>query len=161
MHRDSDPTASRRHAVALLAAAFVLQAQPAIDPWEALPRVTAFRAQWLERTEPLDPCSLSAALGYREVPEAALSDDAVRLQAVWRARRCDGASTPAAGGTVQLSALSIDADEARLELTVRKGERVHREAFTLRRRVAPFGWQVVEVRVYGMLQKVPPPAPPE
>jgi hypothetical protein len=68
------------------------------------------------------------------------------------------ARAPHASRRVSVSALAVDGEEARLELTVSRGERLHREVYSLRRRPSPFGWAVIDMRVTGLLVRVLPPS---
>lgn len=140
--------------------AFALQAQPQAqaDQWETVSRVDDFRRVWMEQTDSLDVCSLTQTDGFVDVPIASLSDGARTLLLRWRSRECVPAREGVWPRNVIVSALSVDADEARVELTVSRGERLHREVFSLRRHLSPTGWTVVEMRVVGLLRRALPPA---
>jgi len=143
--------------VALLAA---LGTPPtrAPDPWEIASKAETFRRTWLEQTDSLDVCTLSAVNGFSDVPVDSVSDDARPLVVRWHARACSSAPASHAARNVSVSALAVEGEEARLELTVSRGERLHREVYALRRRPSPFGWAVIDMRVTGLLVRVLPPA---
>lgn len=137
-----------------------LQAQPQrrADQWEAVSKVDDFRRVWLEQTDSLDVCSLTDTYGFVDVPTASVSDGASALLLRWRSRECVPVRGRVRPRNVTVSALSVDGDEARVELTVSRSERLHREVFSLRRHPSPTGWTVVEMRVVGLLRRAFPPA---
>jgi hypothetical protein len=141
--------------VALLAA---LGAPPtrAADPWEIASQAETFRRTWLDQTDSLDVCTLSAVNGFSDVPVDSVSADARPLLVRWQVRACSPETASHAARNVSVSALAVEGEEARLELTVSRGERLHREVYALRRRPLPFGWAVIDMRVTGLLVGLPP-----
>jgi hypothetical protein len=134
-----------------------LRSQSASDPWEVVSRVETFRHTWLEQRDSLDVCSLEAADGFVESAGDSLSEMANAMLARWRDRRCDAASTRSRSRRVSLSSLRVERDRAQVELTVSRGERLHREVALLRRHPVPVGWTVVELRVVGLSRRILPP----
>jgi hypothetical protein len=133
-----------------------VRSQSVTDSWETLSRVDEFRRTWLEQTDSLDVCSVETADGFADTASASLSATAGALLARWRDRRCDPASTPSRSSRVSFSSLTLEDDRARVELTVSRGERLHREVALLRRHPAPRGWTVIELRVVGRSRRVLP-----
>jgi hypothetical protein len=128
------------------------------ESWEIASQAESFRRTWLEQVDSLDVCSLSEAHGFVDVQGDSVSNDAHSLLRRWRERACPPARAPHASRRVSVSALAVDGEEARLELTVSRGERLHREVYSLRRRPSPFGWAVIDMRVTGLLVRVLPPS---
>lgn len=146
--------------LALLAASLVLPAQvrsqSVADSWETLSRVDEFRRTWLAQTDSLDVCSVETADGFVDTASDSLSATAGALLARWRDRRCGPSSTQSRSSRVSLSSLTLEGDRARVELTVSRGERLHREVALLRRHPAPRGWTVIELRVVGLSRRILP-----
>jgi hypothetical protein len=143
--------------VAFVAALGVPSARQA-ESWEIASQAEYFRRTWLEQVDSLDVCSLSEAHGFVHVQADLVSDDAHSLLWRWRERACTPTRASHSVRRVSVSALAVDGEEARLELTVSRGERLHREVYALRRRPSPFGWAVVDMRVTGLLVRVLPPS---
>lgn len=143
--------------VAFLAALGAPSARQA-ESWEIASQAESFRRTWLEQADSLDVCSLSEAHGFVDVHGDSVSDDACSLLRRWRDRACTPTRASHSARRVSVSALAVDGEEARLELTVSRGERLHREVYSLCRRPSPFGWAVVDMRVTGSLVRVPPPS---
>jgi hypothetical protein len=128
------------------------------ESWEIASQAEFFRQTWLEQVDSLDVCSLSEAHGFVDVQGDSVSDDARSLLRRWRERACTPTRASHSARRVSVSALAVDGEEARFELTVSRGERLHREVYALRRSPSPFGWGVVDMRVTGLLVRVLPPS---
>lgn len=126
-------------------------------PAGAVSVVMEYRAGWMEDSTAFDACSIQRALGGPGGQPLSLSSSATRLLHGSETNPC-ATSSRAERRIVRVDSLSTSDSAAVVHLMVVKGERVHREVFTLRALPQAPGWGVRDVRLWGALRLHAPPA---
>lgn len=152
-------------AAAMLLHASIGYAQPAqalrVPPTAALPTelavsILTYRASYIERATPIDACSLVRVMSAREDFPGKFPP---WLRSLFDRQDSDpcSPSVPVTlpDGSMPVKAMvsfepTVNVDSAHVvRLAVRKGENVHREDYTVRKRPDAAGWGVTEVRIWG------------